>query len=391
VTLFNRNSQDHHRRRTLSKFDSSLRRAIRKVEQRIKFLLASPLGLLLTPKRARTPLPLSEVSSILILRYDALGDAVLTTPVWRWLKQHAPHVRIGVAASVRNRSLLAADPDIDEVYVFSRTISLRLIRELFRARKSKWDVVINPFFHDKTRGAIFSKIIAPHGISATLVRDRKEKYERLYSVVGDRPPLTPPTPMVQQVLLLLKEAIDIPADIDSVMPSLPEWPEIAEPYSRKIESLMHEFGKKDYIIINTDASQLYKEWGLENSLALAKRIIGNNPNHHVFLTSAPERAEPVRQLIPAEQKDISYLHTPSILHLSVAVRGAVAVVSPDTSVIHFATAQQVPIVGLYLEENEFLPYGSTSRVLFAPDRKQASLISVEDVFNALLEILALRV
>ena len=374
------------RQRSLSRFDSRFRKFIRHIERRIKFLLSGILGFLLRPKRAKTPLSLSTVSSILILRYDALGDAVLTTPLWRAMKRLAPHIHIGVAGSARNRALLDNDPDIDEVFVFSKAPSFRLLRELFRARKTKWDVVLNLYFHDKTRAAIFAKIVAPHGISVTIVREKKEKYLQIYSVVGDRPPI--PTPMVQQNLLALKNALDLPTEIELEHPSLPEFPEISKGFNEELDRTLRESGKSDYIIINTDASQLYKEWGVEHSIALASRVISVYPYRHVFLSSAPARAEHIRNLLPSIEKGISYLETPSILHLAVAVRRAIAVVSPDTSVIHFATAQHVPVVGLYLEPNEFLPYKSSSGVLFAPDGKMADGIPLDDVFHALEELFA---
>ncbi len=386
MPILDRLSEARFRRRSLSRFDSRFREWVRRIEKKIKFLLSSPLGFLLHPKRAKTPLPLSAVSSILILRYDALGDAVLTTPLWRSLKRLAPHIRIGVAASARNRALLDPDPDIDDVFIFSKTPSFPLLRELFRARRTKWDIVLNLYFHDKTRGAIYSKIAAPNGISVTIVREKKEKYLRLYSAVGERPPI--PTPMVQQNLLVLKEALDLPIDVTAERPSLPEFPEIDRTFKKELDAVLRKSGKTDYLIINTDASQLYKEWGVEHSVALARRIVSNWPKCHVFLSSAPARAENVRKLLGSGESGISYLETPSILHLAVAVRHAVAVVSPDTSVIHFATAQDVPVVGLYLEPNEFLPYASASRVLFAPDGKMATGISIDDVFQTLEDLLA---
>ena len=341
---------------------------------------------MLRPKRVKTPLSLSEVSSILILRYDALGDAVLTTPVWRSIKKYAPHIKIGVAGSARNRALLEADPDIDEVFILSRGLSMRTLRELRRAKQTKWDIVLNLFFHDKTRAAIFSKIVAPSGISVTIVREKKEKYLRLYSTIGDRPAI--PTPMVLQNLKVLEEAVDISITEMDTFPSLLLNANVQKFFQYELHILLA--GLESYIIINTDASQTYKEWGFENSLALSKLLMSNT-KYQVFWTSAPQRATATKHYLDEHPPhDVKYLDTPSILHLAAAVRGAAAVVSPDTSVIHFATAQQTPVVGLYLEENEFLPYGSISRVLFAPDRMRASLISVEDVYNALTGMLAPR-
>jgi ADP-heptose:LPS heptosyltransferase len=334
------------------------------------------------------PVPISGVSNVLFLRYDALGDAVLTTPLFRAIKRYAPHIHIGVAGSTRSKPLFDHDPDVGQVFLLSESPSFLLLRELFRARKTKWDVVINLVFRDKTRGAIYAKIVAPNGISVTSVREKKDKYQKIYSFVGDRPPFSPPTPMVRQILQVLMEAIDLPATAASELPALPEFAEIATPFHHMIEAVLHESGKSEYIIINTDASQEYKEWGVSNSLALGRRIVSTWPDYHVFFSSAPARAEAIRSLLSDGARGLSYLESPSVLHLAVAVRYARATVSPDTSVIHFSSAQRVPVVGIYLEPNEFLPYAVPSRVLFAPESKSASAIPVEDVFQALKGLLA---
>jgi ADP-heptose:LPS heptosyltransferase len=385
MPLFQRLIEARRRRRVHSRFDSRARNVVRAVERNIKFLLSSPLGWLLRPKRARLPLPLSEVSSIFILRHDALGDAVLTTPVWRAVKRLAPHIRIGVAGSPRSRPLFEHDPDVDETFAFTKAPSLSLLRELFRARRTKWDVVLNLNYHDKTRGAIFAKIIAPNGVSLTGVRGKREKYLRIYSEVVDRPPI--PAPMVWQNLLVLKAAVDLPIDVETEWPDLPNFPEVSKEVEPEIKEILQRSGTKCYIIINTDASQLYREWGVANSIELARKIVSSHPDLHVFLSSAPSRASALRELLASEPSTISYLETPSILHLASAIRGAVIAVTPDTSVTHFATAQRVPVVGLFFEENEFLPIGAPSRVLIPSDRKTMSLLTVEQVYQALEDLL----
>ncbi len=376
------------RRRTHSQFDSSLRRTVRKVEGRIKFLLANPLGSILNPRKTNTPIPLSQVSSIFIIRHDALGDAVLTTPLWRYLQRHAPHIKIGVAGSDRSRIIFSNDPDIDEIYSFSKAPSIGLLKELLRARKTRWDVIVNLNYHDKTRGAIFAKIISPKGISATGIHGNSDKYERLYSVVAFRPSVEHPVPMVRQNAMVLKAAVDLPEDLYDELPSLPHYPKIENTYHQEISDILLRSGKKDYIIINSDASQLYREWGIDNCIALAELIAERYPERHVFLTSAPERAHVVLSKLP-EGNSISYLRTPSILHLAVALRGAVAAVSPDTSIVHFAGAVRTPILGLYLEENEFPPIGSPSKVLLPEKGKLPSSIPVQTVFQALVELLGM--
>ena len=386
MPLLERLNQARRRRRGHASFDSTFRKVLRGVERWLKFLISRPLGTLIRPKHTSMPLPLSGISNILIFRYDAIGDAILTTPLFRVLKRYAPDITIGVAASDRNRLLFEDDPDIDHVYLFSMTPSLRLLRECFRARRVKWDVVLNLVFIDKTRAAIYAKIAAPNAVSITSVRDRQEKYLQLYSSLVQMPPLSPPTPEAKQVLDLLRMSIALPPEAGAERPSLPDFDSTTHVRAR-IESELKRSQKLRYIIINTDASQQVREWGFANSVSLAEMIVLQMRDMHVFLTCAPARGKQFHELNHAASPGITYLETPSILHISTAIRGAVAVVSPDTSVVHFATAQRVPVVGFYIEPNEFLPYGGPSRVLFPPDGKTMPSIPVAQVFHSLQELL----
>jgi len=307
---------------------------------------------------------------------------VISTPVWRILKKQAPHIHIGVAASEKNRILAENDPDVDEVFILDRGFSWGLLRQLLKARKTDWDLVLNISFHDKTRGAIYAKIMAPNAISVTITRDKKDKYERLYSHVGDRPPI--PTSMVLQNLKVLEEAIDLPISGADRVPTLILPPNIEQEFGPQITAVNNG---QPYILINLDASQLYNEWGLENSLALSKRIV-EDLKLEVIWTCSPQHRETAAQILQTQKiPSIHFLPTPSIWHLAVALKRARAVVTPDTSVVHIATALNSPVVALYVMENEFIPFGGTSRVVFSKDGRAVRSIPVENAFDALVNLL----
>ena len=380
-------SRDRHHSRT----DRPLRRVTRRLEQRIKFLLADPLGALVRPNRRDEVIPLSEVRSVLIFRYDALGDAVISTPVWRLIKQRYPQVRIGVVGSARNRALLACDPDIDTVYTISRKPDLRSLRELLRARKGDWQIALNLFFSDKTRGAIYARIAAPRGYSATIVREKHAKYAEIYSFVGDRPPLRPPTPMTLQVMEVLRAATGFTATPEEVMPRIVIDPAVDESFAGELTRLVAKHGSAHYVLLNTEAAEAFREWGYDKALELSIALADADPGTLVVWTSGPLRAAHAKAYLAehaASHPRILYLDTPSVHHLAVAVREARLVISPDTAVIHFAAALGRPIVGLYVEPNEFLPYQSVSTVLYAPDGRTIRSVEVAEVLTAAMKMLS---
>lgn len=360
---------------------------MRWLEQQVKFLLSNPLGVIVQPKRVSGPLAPDSVKSVLILRYDALGDAVLSSPVWHSIRKYMPNARIGVVGSRRNEMLLRSDPQIDDVFVFSKALTLSIIPDLFRARRTKWDLVLNISFHDKTRAAIYSRIVAPNAVTVTAVRDHREKYERLYSIVGERAGHS--TPILLQWLNVLKDGLDLPLTYEDSLPRVYADPAIAKSFGAELARGLSHAGQTKYIIINTDAAEAFREWGFENTLELSRRIANEWRDLQIFWTSAPQRSSAAMEFLASQPKHpVIYLNTPSVQHLLVAVEGASAVISPDTSVVHIASAYRKPTLGLYVEHNEYPIYGTLSRMVFAPDGKLATSIGVDAVLSAFRELMA---
>jgi ADP-heptose:LPS heptosyltransferase len=392
-SLFQRLVKARYRRRTIATLDGRFRIALREFERRLKFAFSLPLGVLLRPRKLTTPLPLESVRNILLLRYDAIGDAILTTPVWRSIKKYAPHIRVGVVASTRNEAFIRSDADVDEVFVFSRLGNMRIIRDFFRAHKTRWDVVLNLYFHDKTGGAIYAALVAPNAFRATLTHKNKEKYERIYSIVGNRSTTIPLRPIVLQNLDLLRLVMDIPLSEEDAIPSLMQrfiGASVDEEKATKerIEDRLRANNASHYVILNTDASQSYKEWGFENSLDFSERLTSNYTDTQVFWTSAPDRRDPAREALASRvMPRVELLETQSLTQLIAALRGARVVITPDTSVVHFTTALRVPLLAFYLFESEYPPIGSIAEILYPADGRNVRTIPVEDALEAVEKIM----
>ena len=69
------------------------------------------------PVAATQPMQLPE--RILVIRSDAIGDMILTTPLFRALKTRNPSLKIWVAASAENAQVIAADPDIERNHILN--------------------------------------------------------------------------------------------------------------------------------------------------------------------------------------------------------------------------------------------------------------------------------
>ena len=60
---------------------------------------------------------LKDTKKILFMRYDRIGDMIITTPVFRELKLANPKISISVLASKTNQEVLLNNPFIDSIYI----------------------------------------------------------------------------------------------------------------------------------------------------------------------------------------------------------------------------------------------------------------------------------
>ena len=82
-------------------------------------------GNLVVSLRAKQRAPSSERKSFIVFRLDALGDLVLTTPLFRELKRSYPQAHITAVVQEAYKSILATNPSVDEVLTI-------------RSRRSRW-------------------------------------------------------------------------------------------------------------------------------------------------------------------------------------------------------------------------------------------------------------
>ncbi len=90
----------------------------------------------------------SEVSTIAVLRFDRIGDMVLTTPLFEGLKKRFPTSRLIVVASERNQDVIRHDPSVDEIVVFrGYSLTGHILRQ------AGVDLAIDPFYTYEIRQA----------------------------------------------------------------------------------------------------------------------------------------------------------------------------------------------------------------------------------------------
>src|SRR4030043_2891 len=101
-------------------------------------------------RKTKTPSK-SEVRKILFLRYDRIGDMVLSTAPLKALRRCYPDARITVLASAGNYEILKHYPNVDEILIYKGIPWF--IREI---RPRGYDLVIDPFLTYELRQAFMT-------------------------------------------------------------------------------------------------------------------------------------------------------------------------------------------------------------------------------------------
>jgi ADP-heptose:LPS heptosyltransferase len=159
-----------------------------------------------------------EPASSIVFRLDALGDVVLTTPLFRALKSAHPESRLTVVVQPYIKPLLVTNPDIDEILMLPRIkpqwLPMRLRRLLAAAtfywtqlRGRRFDFAISPRWDVDEHLATFlcALVNANHRVgyscSTTVAKRRINRgFDAVYDIC------LPPGPVRHEVLRNLSVA-----------------------------------------------------------------------------------------------------------------------------------------------------------------------------------------
>ena len=125
-------------------------------------------------RKQRSPIP-PESESIIIFRLDALGDLVLTTPLFRELKRSLPHSHVTAVVQSAYASVVETNPHVNEVLTLPQVRSRwlpahtrRLLSALFfywcKLRKRRFDVAISSRWDTDEELATFLCLLTNTGV-----------------------------------------------------------------------------------------------------------------------------------------------------------------------------------------------------------------------------------
>ena len=197
--------------------------------------------------------------NILIIRFSALGDLVLTTPIFRELKRVFPDVKITLLTSSETGSVLNNNPNIDNFIWHKRKETYSELNKLIKKlQKEKFDLVYDA--HRSLRSIWIVWNLTRFGLSKTpntwFISKRSWQRSLLINFKFNFLSNTPSQrqylllPLQNQTSLVLNSHTELYPDPYTVM---------------QIKNFLNKYNllKKQYVAIGASASYPLKRWPLK--------------------------------------------------------------------------------------------------------------------------------
>jgi heptosyltransferase-2 len=289
---------------------------------------------------------------ILIIRFSAIGDILLMTPLLRALRGKHPDARITVVTRARFAPLLAHNPRVSEVIGWDDAESIAALGRRLKGRGFSHQLDL----HGSLRSLALRRAAGgrwttypKHRVARTvLIRTKRDVYR-------DRRPVA-------------ERYFDAAKDLGVAPDDGPPEMFLSRPTLQAAEDFLAAHGigvTRQLIAVAPGAAHFTKRWPLHHWTALARRLvdIGND----VVVVGGPEDRELGAAVADAAgARAVSAAGGFDLPGSAALLKRARALVSGDTGVMHLASAIGTPVVALFgptVEPFGFFPYHAKAKVL----------------------------
>ena len=344
------------------------------LETWLKKLLLKILIFFNSTKNKKDILAFNTNSNILFIRLNRIGDALVTTPLFYEIKQQIG-CRIFVLADKQNNFVFKNNPSIDKVITFEKGMKGFLQIKRIVSEKSI-DAVID--LHDDVSTTVsFLIALANVKYKVSLQKSNSSIYthtvERLDSKTHH---------IIERILQL---GLFFNLKLDNKLVSIKYFPAKDE-QKIAIERINSMNPNKKFLIgVNISAGSGARFWGVNNYIKLSK-LLSDFDARVIFFTSKNE----VNFAKEITDEINIYPLTEAFGIFASAIMQLNFLISPDTSAIHIASINKIPVFGLYVkydtEDMIWSPY-NTDFECVVTEEPTLKNISFDEVKNKLLPFL----
>jgi len=292
--------------------------------------------------------PVFSAPDILVVRFSAIGDILLTTPLLRAMRAANPGARITVLTKSRFAPLLSHNPYLNEVIGIEPGEGISAVAN--RIRGIRYSHMLD--LHGSLRSRLLRRLVP--GPWTTY---RKRRLARAALIVTKRDLYGYAPPMAERYF----EAAE----------PLGVWPDggpadffISEAADGRAASRLAQLGLaqngRPLVAMAPGAAHATKRWPTEAWTVLSRRVAATGAD--VALLGGP--GDVATAQFVAEQAGVSVASLAGVLGLQetgAVIRRAEVLVSGDTGLMHMATGVGTPVVALFgptVGQFGFFPYNA---------------------------------
>ena len=305
----------------------------------------------------------NDIKSILFLRYDGkIGDMVVNSLMFREIKKVYPDIKIGVVARGAAIDIIRDNPNVDKIYEYYK--DRKKIKDLaLKIKKEKYDLLID--FSEMLR-VNQMMLINLCGARFNIGLDRKEWKLFDLSIESDKDfkwteHITNRYLAYLVKLGLKRESIDISYDIYLKK-------------EKKYENFFNKIKESKKLILNPYGASKHKSFSIETLEKIINYL--KDKNIAIILVYFEDKYKELEFF----KKKYSNVYIPenidNILDTTLLIKKSDYVVSPDTSIVHIASALNKKMITVYppkggkygVDHLVWAPKSEYNKVIFCKDK-----------------------
>ncbi len=340
------------------------------------------------------PVPAKEQArpkSFLLVRLDALGDLVLTTPVFRELKRSFPNSQLTVVAQNSYKSILTTNPHIDEVIGVQPFGSkwlplpkgaanlLGVLRSYWNnLRGRRFDVAISPRWDIDENLATFLCLLA-HAAVRVGYSEQASPGKRIYNRGFDRAydVCLQPGPLQHEVLRNLAVVEALGGAIQDRALEIHLAQQDREYAQRELPRVSKS---RVIVVLGIGAQTPGRRWPLERYSALVSEL-AMQYSLQIVVTCAPAEHEDARHLAAMLRGRVIISDTADIRQTCALLAESDLFIGNDTGAAHLAAAMNCPAIVISRHPRAGDPEHPNSPARFAPFGAKACVLQPEHGFE----------
>jgi ADP-heptose:LPS heptosyltransferase len=343
----------------------------------------------LLTKKKNLLFDLKKSKTVLILRFDRIGDMVVTTPIFRELKNAYPNISISVLASEVNKDVIRYNPYIDTIYTNYKNSVLKDLSTLIKLRKRKFDVCIDPHKSVVPHTILMLKIINPKKIISIHKDGRygvKASELQLYDYLTKKDKKNHFGKIWLDTLIFF-----------GIKPSSDKYDFfLSNTEKNRAQSFVSSMGVKIKIGINIESFSSGLSIQKKELEGICRGLYSHCNDIVIVILTIPNKMSNMKQMI--SELDLDYVipsyTTETIIDAAALVEQLDLIITPDTSIVHIASSFDKPIVSIHENCKDHFrlwsPSSTLSRTIFAKSSFGLFDYSINDIVKSAADILKNR-